>query len=153
MILYRIDFIPLVLTMIEDSIFDDWNYYKKHIDIYGANEKYQDLYINPWEIWYVTLWKNIWTEIHGKDWFKRPVLVCKKLWSLFLCIPLTTKIKHTIFHYQLISWRWYKPSCIIISQIRTIDKRRFLSHLDSITKEELSLMKKRLKEFYFPDAL
>jgi hypothetical protein len=45
----------------------------------------------------VKMWLNIWDEQNWKEKFQRPVLILKKIWSLFFCISLTTKNKKSFF--------------------------------------------------------
>jgi len=79
--------------------FDEWNKEKKKIQTKIDEEKLlpeeekkkKRIYINEREIWYTTLGQNIGNESNGKKLFLRPVLVIKKIGSMFFVVPMTTK--------------------------------------------------------------
>jgi len=54
------------------------------------------------------MWQNIWFESNWKwDNFKRPVLILKRIWTMFLIVSMTTKWiwKENKFYYKL--WNKY----------------------------------------------
>lgn len=55
--------------------FDIWNEEKKLITAKNSD----NFYVNKKEIWYVKLGINIGSESNGKKYFRRPVLVLKKV--------------------------------------------------------------------------
>jgi len=68
--------------------YDNWWIIKKELNFWEDRE----FFINNREIWYISVWANIWNEVYWKSHnFKRPVLVIKKVWNLFFCVSLTTK--------------------------------------------------------------
>lgn len=105
-------------------------------------------YVQPREIWYVKLGVNIWFEQNGKREFQRPVLVVERIWILLFVIPLSTKEKNSPYYYKLQSTSFDKPSMAMLSQIRVIDKRRFVNQIGLVSKDELCIIKKLLKEMY-----
>ena len=124
--------------------FDEWNNIKKKID--KTNRK---LYPKPREVWNLKLWVNVWSESDGKRWFMRPVLIIQKLWSLYLCFPLTSKWKiWSKFYYRLTSV-WFLDangakinSSVMLSHLRVFDKKRFFKRKWIIDKIEYSNIKK-----------
>ncbi len=105
-------------------------------------------HVQPREIWYVKLWVNVWFEQNGKREFQRPVLVVERIWILFFVIPLSTKEKNNSYYYKLQSVSFNRPSMGMLSQIRVIDKRRFVNQIWLISKDELVIIKKLLKDMY-----
>ena len=134
----------------EIVLFDIWNQEKQKINYIGVIWWIAQSYINNKEIWYVKLGVNIGYEEDGKSQFKRAVLVIKKLGNLFLVLPMTTKKKENIYHYMLQTFTW-KESRLILSQIRTIDKKRFIQKIWEIHYKEFQKIKKNLSEYYFSD--
>lgn len=109
-------------------------------------------YVQPREIWYVKLGVNIWFEQNGKREFQRPVLVVQRIWILFFVIPLSTKEKLNKYYYKLQSVDFGKPSMAILSQVRIIDKRRFVNVIGCISTYEPQIIKKLLKDTYLHGA-
>ncbi|MDD3263079.1 MAG: type II toxin-antitoxin system PemK/MazF family toxin [Candidatus Absconditabacteria bacterium] len=132
------------------SLFDSWNQEKKHINKYGSTGKIKDFYINYRDVWYIKLGINVGYEQNGKTDFKRAVLVIKKIGNIFLVIPMTTKEKNNIYHYKLKSFKG-KISWLILSQLRTVDKKRFIKKIGEISAEEFKIIKKNLSKYYFSD--
>ena len=115
---------------------------KIHID---QNFVADTFFIKPREVWFIKLWVNIGSETDGKHAFERPVLILKKVWAIFWVLPLTTKWKdNNIFYYKIESIDFGKPSYVILSQIRTIDKRRCMYCIWKISSWELKHIKKSL---------
>lgn len=108
----------------------------------------KDFFVNQKEIRYAKLWVNIGNETDGKKSFERPVLILAKVWSLFRVLPMTTKGKITSnFYHKIISHNFGKSSFVILSQIRTIDKKRLLYPIWSIHDSEFQTIKKSLLQF------
>jgi len=136
----------------DDKLFDNWNQEKKEIHQYGAVKNYQNIQLYEWEIWYIKLWTNIWFKQNGKWWYKRPVLILKRVWNMFLCAIMTTKGKiWSLFYHKIQSWNLNKDSYIILSQIRSIDKKRFIEKIWKVSKKEFEEIKKLLKNLIFPE--
>ena len=122
--------------------FELWNQEKQKIHF---DEKANTVFVNEREVWYTYLWTNIWFEQDSK----RPVLVVKRIWSLFFVIPLTTKLKpENPFYYKLKTMYFGKPSSFILSQAKSIDKKRLDRYLWKISKEEFEQIKKLLRDIY-----
>ena len=111
--------------------FDSWNDEKKRID-----ER---------EVWYTKLWINIGNEENGKREFRRPVMIIKRIWNMYLILPLTTKGKDTKFYYEFPALVANQKSWWILSQIKVIDKKRMIDKIDIITDFEFHKIKKHLK--------
>lgn len=122
------------------------------------NKNIKDFYVNKKEIRYVYLWMNIWFEENGKwNEYKRPVLVLKKIWNMFLVTPLTSVPKNNIFHHIIdnkqidydIDAAKTDHSGVILSQIKTIDKVRFIHKIAEVTELEYNIIQKKLKILLF----
>ena len=104
-------------------------------------------FVNPREVWYIHQWINIWYEENGK-WgdFKRPVLVIKKVWNLFFVASMTTRGKENKFYHTLDEKTFQKTSRVILSQVRIIDKKRFIERIGTISLDDFLQIKKKLTE-------
>ena len=128
-------------------LFDQWNVVKKQLSWYTL----PTLYINEREIRYVKLGINIWREQDGEAHFRRPVLVVKIIGSLYLTVPLTSKISHISwrnghYYHQLTSTISIKPSLCILSQVRVLDKSRFMHIKDTVSPEEHQIIKQKIRD-------
>ena len=122
--------------------FDIWNNLQKQVDKRNIKK-----FIKERQVWYVNLWKNIGFEQDGKwDLFKRPVLVIKKIWNLFFIVPLTTKWKNNQFYYKIKENTFKKDSYCILSQVKILDKNRFIVHIWNIDQEDFYKIKKSLQK-------
>jgi hypothetical protein len=96
---------------------------------------------------------NIWYEENGKNEFKRPVLVIKKVWTLFLVVALTSKWKDNNKFYHRFSTasfndknlKYKDSSYCILSQIKVMDKKRFTECMWSVWEKEFLHIKEKLK--------
>jgi len=61
---------------------------------------------------------------------------------------LSTKDKLNPYYYKLKSVSFDKPSLAILSQVRMMDKRRFVNPIGFISEEEFFIIKKLLKDIY-----
>ncbi len=125
---------------------------KKKQEIHNSGNK---IFVGIREIRYVSLWNNIGYEEDWKwDDFLRPVLVISKVGNMFNIVPLTTKWKNWNRYYHMIkSIDFNKPSYVILSQSKTIDKKRFVRLLDKnkkISLSEFREIQKKLKDLYLP---
>jgi len=126
----------------KEKTYKDWNFKKEKL------EKTQKLRtFREWEIWYISMWKNIWFEENWKwDLFLRPVLVLKKFnKNIFVWIPLTTVPKDDIFHYCFV-WTSWKTSYAILSQIRLFDSKRFFRNIWNIKFKDFKKLKEKIKK-------
>ena len=80
------------------EVFDEWNEEKKelqsqihHQKSLPKEEQKKIVYVNNREIWYAKLGMNLGSESNGKKNFRRPMLVIKKVGSMFFVAPMTTK--------------------------------------------------------------
>lgn len=129
--------------------FNIWNEMKKSIHL-----KQVDFFIKNREMWFVSLWQNIWFEEDWKQEFKRPVLVIKKVWNMFFVIPLTSKWKQeNIFYHKMKTaifnennQKYKDSSFCILSQVKVIDKKRFLENIWYVKESEFIEIKEKLKE-------
>ena len=127
--------------------FDEWNEEKKKI---SCTEK-ENFYVNEREIWYIKLWLNIWSESNGKKDFRRPVLVLKKVGSMFFVAPMTTKWKDSKFYHTILNATYisshHEPdiSRIQLSQVRMIDKRRFVHLLGDVSIADFTEINAKIK--------
>jgi mRNA-degrading endonuclease toxin of MazEF toxin-antitoxin module len=97
------------------------------------------------------MWKNIWFESNWK-WhnFKRPVLILKRIWTMFLIVSMTTKWiwKENKFYYKLNNKYFNKISFITLSQFKTIDKKRFIDKIWKINEEDFLEIKNKIKKLF-----
>ena len=125
--------------------FENWNLEKQQI------EKIKNLRtFREWEIWYISMWKNIWYEQNwkGSD-FLRPILIIKKFnKNIFYWIPLTSKIKNNKFYFQFESNKW-KINYAILSQMRLFDSKRLISNIWTIKYKDIKELKKKLIKLIF----
>ena len=125
--------------------FNEWNEEKQKLH---QRVDINSFYIQPRQIWYVKLWINVWFEQNGKRDFQRPILVIQRIWILFFVVPLSTKNKLNPYYYKLTSVSFNKPSLAILSQVRIVDKRRFINPIGLVSEEEILIIKKLLKDIY-----
>lgn len=130
----------------EKELFDDWNNLKKEIHFWNEENNYP----KAGEVWYINNWINIWFESNwkGED-FKRPILVLKKIWALYFAITMTTKWKDNIYFYKLDNSYFWKNSYLTLSQVKSIDKKRFIEKIWKLTNKDLYKIKKELQNFLF----
>lgn len=126
-----------------DKDFDLWNHKKKIIDCSAG-----EIYYNEREIWWCYLGANVGMEQDGKgNYFMRPVLIYKKF-SRNLCwvIPLSTKVLRGNFFFPLLS-RSNIFRTAIISQLKSIDIKRLIEKIDSISVMEYEFIKEKTTDF------
>lgn len=98
----------------------DLNRYLKWWKVwFGTHHKIQTTFCKVWEIWYTKIWCNIGSEIDGKWWFIRPVVILKIVWSLIFICPLTSKTKTGDFYYKI-----NDKNTAILSEAKCIDKKK-----------------------------
>jgi hypothetical protein len=95
------------------------------------------------------MWINIWCESNWK-WndFKRPILVLKKIWKMFLVVSMTTKWNNDFFHYKLKNSYFKKNSLITLSQFKVVDNKRFIRRIWKIDNEDYEEIKERIKNLF-----
>jgi len=123
-----------------------WNDVKIWIDESNRRE----FYINTREVWNVNLGKNIGYESYWKwDFFTRPVLVIKIVWSVIFVASMTTAWKDNKFYYKLNNKYFLKDSFITLSQVKILDKKRFIDRIWKIDTSDFIEIKNRLKQILF----
>ncbi len=135
--------------MHDNLIFDIWNNEKKLIHGRGLAN---DFYVNQREIWFVKMGKNIGFEENGKKEFTRPVLVIKKVGTLFFTVALTTKGKDGNKFYHKFTEVFFEKdheenkdtSFAILSQARVLDKKRFQEKIGYVSEKEFEVVKKKI---------
>jgi len=133
-----------------DNFFDKWNELKKKID----KKSDKNIFPKPWEIWYINIWINIWNESLGKwNLFKRPVLIISKLWNMFFCSSMTTKWKDSNFYFKLDENYFDKKSYIAKSQLKSVDKKRFIIKIWKLKNKDFYEIKKEIQKFIFWKSL
>jgi mRNA-degrading endonuclease toxin of MazEF toxin-antitoxin module len=131
--------------------FDEWNIEKQSL-----NQENPKLYPKEREIWNLKLGINIWSEADGKRGFYRPVLILKKIGSMYLVVPMTSKWKldspyyYTLSSIQFHDGKWQPiTSSLMVSHIRTVDVRRFYKHKATLPLAEFENIQKLLQKTYF----
>ena len=64
---------------------------------------------------------------------------------MFLVAPMTTKGKESRFYYTLPETYFNRPSRVILSQIKMIDKKRLTHKLGELGEEDFRQLKEKLK--------
>jgi mRNA interferase MazF len=128
--------------------FDEWNGIKKHTE-----EKDSGPFFYEREVWWCLLGKNIGFEQDGKNDFSRPVVVLKKF-NLDIClvVPLTTANKSGKYYFE-IGEIDNKLNKAVISQIRLIDKKRFVNRIDILNKDVFNNLLEKITEVNFKKSL
>ncbi|NCT54623.1 type II toxin-antitoxin system PemK/MazF family toxin [Candidatus Falkowbacteria bacterium] len=115
----------------------EWS--KKKIEINNSN-KYPRFFKER-EIWWASIGSNVGSEEDGKNNdFERPVLILKKFnKDLIITIPLTSKIKESVFYYDLKTPNF---GSVILSQLRVFSSKRLRRKIIRINKlEYLEILK------------
>lgn len=113
--------------------FDEWNVHKKIIQRFEHDE---DFYFHEREIWWCSLGTNIGIETDGKhEQFERPVLVLKKFYKDMLWVlPLTSHAHGDLFHQEI--RHEFGNSWVMLTQIKTIDSKRLLRKLGTVSQKD-----------------
>lgn len=122
--------------------FDKWNSEKKKID----NDLFTGFYY-PREIWWCSLGINVGLEQDGEhNKFQRPVLIVKGF-SKNTCLiaPLTTSDSENKYRVGigLVAGRTCK---VILSQLKTVDVRRFSKKIGVLDKKIFMDIKKHIRD-------
>lgn len=124
--------------------FDCWNSQKKNL------WDKEIPYFYEREVWFISMWKNVWYEQDGKwELFYRPVVIIKKFnKDCFYWIPLTSVDKTwKKFYLELSSFEKSKKSFAILSQLKLFSSKRLAEKKWVINEEEFLDLKKKIKEF------
>jgi len=111
--------------------FDVWNNQKQKI-----HHENRELFFHEGEIRWVSLGKNIGTEIVGKgSTFSRPVLILRKVFKhSCLVIPLTSQEKNGSYYFKFEDSKG-KKFYALLTQIRYIDGKRILGKISYISNQ------------------
>ncbi len=139
--------------MIKD--YEQWNVEKQHIDMRNPKR-----YPRARQIWNVKLGVNVGDEANGKTKFFRPVLVLKKRWSMYICVPLTSKTKtNSDYYYNIRSVNQSDAngvkitSVAMLSHIKSLDGRRFYKHKGTLSSDEFGHIQKILQTQLFEESV
>jgi mRNA interferase MazF len=126
--------------MLMEKDFDKWNKSKELI-----HYKNEDKFYHEREVWWCSLGINIGFEQDGKgDKFSRPVLIIKGFSkNVFLCVPLTTKLKEGRYYNDIILNDGVKRKAIL-SQIRLIDSKRLIEKVCTIDEVQFKTIKQKI---------
>lgn len=121
--------------------FDNWNNQKKEVQ-----EKNNIPYFYEREIWYISMWLNVWYE---QDWrgdnFYRPVIIVKKFSKdIFWWISLSSKEKLWQYYYNFKDSN-NKKQFAIISQFKLYSSKRLVSKIWDIAKLDFKNLKEKIK--------
>ena len=122
--------------------FDKWNEIQKNV-----NKRPAKLFKER-DIWWCYWGVNIGFEQDGNgEFFLRPVLIYKKLSNkTCLVIPLTTSPKKHKFRKNIGVVK-KKENRIILDQIKTIDSRRLIEHIDVLSENLFEIIRKSIRSF------
>jgi mRNA interferase MazF len=120
--------------------FDQWNSNKKIIHLKNESKLYHER-----EVWWCSLGVNVGFEEDGKGKeFSRPILIIKGFSKdVFLCIPLTTKIKEGKYYQDIYLQDQIKRK-VILSQLRIIDTRRLHEKICRIDNLQFKSIKQKI---------
>ena len=122
--------------------FDKWNQKKKYIHEEKSRRFYRER-----EVWFCHVGTNVGFEQDGSGIeYKRAVLVLKAFSrETCLIIPLTTSV-HAHRMRIPIGEIAGKKACAIISQIRVVDTKRFVSRIDILDRMTFDFIRKTIKD-------
>jgi len=133
------------------SDFVDWFSEKLYIHFISKNEN-KKLKFNKWDIYFVNLWKNIWTELNKN----RPCIIYSDFyfnnWNDLIVIPIKwyNKSKYNkkihIFLSKDIFTFLYKNSLVDLKSIRQISKKRIWKKIWTLDKITLSKIDNKLQK-------
>jgi len=121
--------------------FDKWNKLKENLEL-----KNNKILFKQWDIWWTSIWVNIWQESCWK-WkeFRRPVLVIKKL-SKENCIVIPLSSQNKV-------WTWFASYTLhgvkytaLLYQIKMLHIKRFTKREAELNDYDFKIIKKRLKQ-------
>ena len=135
------------------KLFDDWNILKQE-----SHFQEQVIGIKERDIIFLRLGQNVGYEQDGKgEEFLRPVVVYKKFnKNMFLGIPLTTKKKENIYHFEFTYTNKRDiviTNSAIISQIKLFDTKRAKYKAGVIGKEDFQKLYKKIMEVTKPEEV
>ncbi len=127
-----------------NKIFDKWNDLKKETE-----GRLSGPFFYEREVWWCLLGKNIGYEQDGKGDFSRPVVILKKF-NLDICliVPLTITDRNGKYYFDVgvVDNRLAKA---VISQIRLVDRKRFINRIDVLNKETFNCLLDKIVKINF----
>lgn len=130
--------------------FDAWNEKKKKIEQKLVGGK---VFCNAREVWWCALGLNVGNEQDGKgEESARPVLVVRVFANnTCVVVPLTTSTKVNPY-YVAVGNVDGEESRAIVSQVKTIDKRRLKQKIATLDKSIFSTVLESVKKALFPNG-
>ena len=133
--------------------FDKWNIEKQKVENKIIMDK---SYFHEREIVWISCGINIGIETNGKnDEYTRPALIIKKLnKSHYIVLFCTTSEKENYFYHKINSpLEELKNTKIIISQIKTIDRKRIIKKIVRLNSKDYEEIISKLKDLLFTNNL
>lgn len=130
------------------SDFLEWFYEKIELNFTRKNPISK---INKWDIFFVKLWKNIWSELNKN----RPCLVITDYfynsWNTIVIIPLKSyKWKQNKNTQVLLKFNLLKSSSLVdILSIRQIDKKRLNNYVWHISFNDLTKIERKISKIFW----
>ena len=120
--------------------FSKWHKVKTEIDHLETR-----LFYHEREVWWCSLGMNVGFEQDGKGMdFTRPMLIIKGFSrEVFLCIPLTTKLKTGKYYYPISLGDEIERKAIL-SQIRLVDSKRLQEKIMTLDEDQFQAIKKAI---------
>lgn len=131
--------------------FDQWNEVKKRTNIIERRLK-----LKPRDIFWLKIGQNIGNEEYGKGKdFIRPVVIIRQLTSdLFVGVPTTSTKKQDNDYFHTIRYMNHKKEDIqctaMLLQFKTFSKKRLLSKMGTVNKNEFDVIVEKLKGIIDP---
>jgi mRNA-degrading endonuclease toxin of MazEF toxin-antitoxin module len=130
--------------------YDKWNEVKKSIE-----NKERKIGFKVREIFWVRIGQNVGSEEYGKgNEFQRPVLIVRKInTELFIGVPLTSQLKEDNDYFFQVSFRTKKGisnNSAMILQLKTFDKKRLMTRIGMLDKEQFNKTIKQIKRLFIP---
>lgn len=131
--------------------FDQWNEVKKRTNIIERRLK-----LKPRDIFWLKIGQNIGNEEYGKGKdFIRPVVIIRQLTSdLFVGVPTTSTKKQDNDYFHTIRYMNNKKediqSTAMLLQFKTFSKKRLLSKMGTVNKNEFDVIVEKLKGIIDP---
>ena len=134
------------MDMKTSNDFDNWNEVKKAAH---ASHDTGDIFFREHEIWWCYIGVNIGHEEDGKGGKSlRPILILRKFTQdTFIGLPLTTSEKRHQFIVRCDSEDGVFRQAIV-SQLRTIDVKRWYKNITLVSQESFSLIRKTVRELF-----
>jgi mRNA-degrading endonuclease toxin of MazEF toxin-antitoxin module len=116
-------------------------------------KKTPNFIFNKWDIYFVNLWKNIWSELNKN----RPCLIISEkkfnAWNTIVIIPLKSYKWKINKKYQImvnLDFLKKKKSIIDILSLRQVDKKRINSFIWKINKTDLNNIEYMIVKVFWP---